>query len=119
MGKLKHLKIISEFSIGAHRLSKTRAEILEDKLGVLLSKYIARGRPELKELPKVAKLFYSFQDFLTYVHGIIFYNHQVFIPLMERGRVWEDIRKSHQGETKCICCATDVVWWPGMTAAIS
>ena len=37
---------------------------------------------------------------------------------MERNRKLEDIHKSHQGETKCIRRATEVVWWPGMTAAI-
>ena len=55
--------------------------------------------------------------FLRPVDGIIFYNHRVFIPLVERNRVLEDIHKSHQGERKCICRATEVVWWTGMTAA--
>ena len=50
--------------------------------------------------------------------GILFYNHRVFIPLVERNRELEDIHESHQEEPKCIRRASEVVWWPGMTAAI-
>ena len=112
------LEILSDLPIATHRLSRIRAAILEDELGLLLSKYITQGWPEFKEIPEVAKSCYSFRDLLTYVDGIIFYNHRVFIPLLERNKVLEDIHKSHQGETKCIRRATEVVWWPGMTAAI-
>ena len=57
----------------------------------------------------MAKLCYSFQDLLTYVDRIIFYNYRVLIPLLKRNRVLEDIR---------IRCAMKVVWRPGVTAAI-
>ena len=110
--------MLSDLPIATDRLSRIKAAILEDELGLLLSKYITQGWLEFKKISKVAKSCYSFRDLLTYVNRIIFYNHGVFIPLLERNKVLEDIHKSHEGETKVFRRATEVVWWTGMTAAI-
>ena len=86
------LEILSDLPIATDRLSRIRAAILEDELRLLLGKYITQGWPKFKEIPEVSKSCYSFRDLLTYVGGIIFYNHRVFISLLERNRVLEDIQ---------------------------
>ena len=59
------LEILSDLSIATDRLSRITAAILEDELGLLLSKYIAQGWAEFKEILKVPKSCYSFRDLLT------------------------------------------------------
>ena len=56
------LEILSDLPIATDRLSRNRAAILEDELGLLLSKSITQGWPEFKEIPEVAKSCYSFRD---------------------------------------------------------
>ena len=112
------LGLVDELPIATNRMNRIKAALLEDELGVLLSKYITQGWPDRKNLPDVVRSCYSFRDFLTLVDGMIMYNDCVFIPVLERKRVLDDIHKSHQGETKCIRRASEVVWWPGMTSDI-
>ena len=54
------LEILSDLPIATDRLSRIKAAILEDELGLLLSKYIEQGWAEFKEIPEVAKSCYSF-----------------------------------------------------------
>ncbi|XP_067950309.1 uncharacterized protein [Watersipora subatra] len=83
-----------------------------------LLKYIAEGWPQYKDVDPTVRSFYTFKDFLSVVQGIVFYNSRVFIPELERQSVLASVHKGHQGETKCIRRAVELVWWPGMTTEI-
>ena len=50
--------------------------------------------------------------------GIIFYHDRIVIPAVERSLVLKDVHNGHQGESKCLRRAREVVWWPGMTNEI-
>jgi len=72
----------------------------------------------MKDVDPSMKQFYTFRDSLTTVQGVVFFENRLYIPKVERDRVLKEIYNGHQGETKCIPRAVDVVWWPGMTADI-
>jgi len=76
------------------------------------------GWPRTKDVDPSVKQFYTFRDSLTTVQGVVFFENRLYIPKVERDRVLKEIHDGHQGETKCIRRAVDVVWWPGMTADI-
>ena len=63
----------------------------------------------------VMKLFYAFRDYITLVAGVVFYMNKVFIPELERRKVLEEIHRGHQGESKCIRRAAEVLWRPSKT----
>ncbi|XP_067931100.1 uncharacterized protein [Watersipora subatra] len=67
------------------------------------------GWPEMKDVPNIAKSCYLFRDYLTYVDGVVWYHSRVFIPLLEKERVLQDIHRGHQRETKCIRRAMEIV----------
>jgi len=74
--------------------------------------------PRTKDVDPSMKQFYKFRDSLTTVQGGVFFENRLYIPKVERDRVLKEIHDGHQGETKSIRRAIDVVWWPSMTANI-
>jgi len=107
--------IIEEISISPKRVSKMRAVMLEESESILLQKYITEGWPQYNQLPIEMKSFFTFKDYLTCIDGLVFYMDRLYVPVMERAKVLEDIHAGHQGEVKCINRAVQVVWWPGLT----
>jgi len=112
------LELISMLPISSHRLDRIKASMLEDEAGMILLKNIEHGWPASKNVEEVVKPFYAFREFLTSVQGIVYYLDRIYIPLMERDKILKDIHRGHQGETKCIRRAGELVWWPGMSSDI-
>ncbi|XP_067950450.1 uncharacterized protein [Watersipora subatra] len=111
-------ELVDSLAISPNRLERIKASLLEDAAGMRLLKYIAEGWPQYKDVDPTVRSFYTFKDFLSVVQGIVFYNSRVFIPELERQSVLASVHKGHQGETKCIRRAVELVWWPGMTTEI-
>ena len=112
------LELMDSLEISSGRLNRIKAAMLEDEIGTLLKQFTIRGWPSSKDVPKEVKSFYTFREYLTCIDGILFYMNRVFIPEMEREKVLREIHEGHQGETKCIRRACEVVWWPGMSRDI-
>jgi hypothetical protein len=112
------LELLDSLPISRRRCERLRAALLEDKEGLVLLDYISHGWPSINGLDPVAGRFYTFRHLLTVVGGLIFFNDRVFVPELERERILEEVHAGHQGETKCIRRASQVVWWPGMTKDI-
>ena len=104
--------------ISKTRLARLQAATLDDSEGAWLLRYMTSAWPVYSKVEPEVQKFYTFKDHMTTVDGLIFYWDRVFIPAGERQRVLEEIHTGHQGETKCIRRATELVWWPGMTVVI-
>ena len=61
------------------------------------------------------KNYLTFNDELTVVQDLFFYNNRIFIPFLERNRVLTEVHARYVGESKCLNRARELVWWPGMT----
>ena len=85
---------------------------------MMLENFTEKGWPSSKEVPDILKPFYSFRDYITCIDGVLFYMDRVFIPELEREKVLREVHEGHQGETKCIRRAAEVIWWPGMSRDI-
>jgi len=110
--------LVESLPVARNRLERIKASILEDETSLLLIKYVSEGWPRSKDVEAIVKPYYTFRDFFTVVDGVLYYNNRIFIPHLERQRVLDDVHAGHQGESKCIRRATEVVWWPGMSSEI-
>jgi hypothetical protein len=111
-------EIAESLPISQRRRDRIKAAILADEESTILLQYIREGWPVYVKVNPMVQKYFTFKDFLTEIDGVIYYWDRVYIPRMERDKVLEDIHKGHQGESKCIRRATELVWWPGMTAEI-
>ena len=111
-------ELVETLAVSTNRLNRIKAAILEDPVGSMLLKYISEGWPSFKKVNSLVKNFYTFKEMLTSVQGVVFYEGRMFVPELERDSVLRSIHSGHQGETKCIRRATELVWWPGMTTRI-
>jgi len=110
--------LVGDLPISSGRLARIKVALFEDEVGVVLLQYITEGWLNIKLVPAAIKPFYTFREFMTQVGGLIYYMDRVFISEPERDPVLKDIHKGHQGETTCISRASEIIWWPGMTAQI-
>ena len=112
------LALVDALPISASRLERFRCSLIAEETGQLLCRYIVEGWPRYKDLPEEVRPYFAEREFLTVIDGIIYFHDRVWVPFLEREHVLKEIHSGHQGETKCIRRATEVVWWPGMTAEI-
>ena len=61
------------------------------------------------------KNYLTFNDELTVVQDLFFYNNRIFIPFLERNRVLTEVHTRYVRESKCLNRARELVWWPVMT----
>ena len=112
------LELVDSLPISAGRLERFKTSLLADDTGRALVHYIEYGWPKFTDLPTHVKPYFSEREFLTVIDGMVYFHHRIWVPCLERDRVLREIHTGHQGESKCIRRATDVVWWPGMTSDI-
>ena len=110
--------IFDSLPLTSRRLAELQEATIADEAGRLLVKYATSRWPDKKSLPEKMQHFVTFKDHFTVVENLVFYDSRIYIPSGERAKVLEKIHSGHLGETKCIARATEVIWWPGMTAEI-
>jgi len=111
-------ELIDAMPVSPTRLRHIQAAMWTEDEGRILLKYLMEGGPRTKDADPSKKQFYTLRDSLTTVQGVVCFENRLYIPKIKRNRVLKETHKGHQGETKCICRAADVIWWPGMTADI-
>ena len=85
-----------------------------DKL-VLLKHTIMTGWPNnIKEIPQVLHLYWTFRKELTIKDGLILKGTRIVIPNTKCEAILKQIHDSHLGLTKCKLCAKQAVYWPGL-----
>ena len=111
-------ELVEALPIAKARLARLQAATLDESDGRLLLQYVTQGWPVYQKVEPSVQKFYTYKDYLTTVQGLIYFNQRVYIPQAERASVLKDIHAGHQGETKCVRRASQIVWWPGMTVDI-
>lgn len=115
---------LEKTSCGNPRISmETYNELREatqaDPMLIQLSNIIVSGWPPKKEdLPDCLQQFWNYRDELTIYNGVIFKTNRAVVPSSLQSKMLQKIHISHFGSDSNIRMAKDVLYWPGMQAAI-
>ncbi len=81
--------------------------------------YILVGWPKYKSsVSDDIKPYFDQRGNLSIIDGIITHGDRMVIPHSMKIEILNRLHESHQGVTKCIQNANEVMWWPGMSTDI-
>ena len=108
------------FAVTRERLADFQQKTKDDAVMQQLKQTIELGWPQRREaVPSEIRVFYSYRDELTVQNEILFRGNRVIVPAVMRPEVLKKIHASHIGIEGCLPRAREILYWPGMTAAIS
>ena len=82
---------------------------------MLLKHTITQGWPSnIKGVPSVIQLYWTFREELTIEYGIILKGTRIVIPAKKWEAVLKLIHEGHLGLNKCKLHAKETVYWPGL-----
>ena len=111
-------EMVRDLPISPSRMRKLKEDLANDMVSCQLISFIQTEWPHYQKCPSFVRNYYTHKDRLTVVDDLLFYDNRLFIPLLERQKVLEEIHRGHLGETKCLNRAREVLWWPGLTKDI-
>ena len=121
-GKLfEQLNVSAPLSAADIRLTSYSGDQLTDYQFQCIAKVMKKGRPrERGKCPKNILEFWNHRDEMSYEDGILFQGQKVVIPIAMRSEMVKIIHdSSHQGCNQASRRARDIMFWPGMTKAIT
>lgn len=108
-----HLTVIRE------RLADFQQKTKVDPILQGLKETIELGWPERREaVPSEIRAFYSYRDELTVQGEILFKENRVIVPAAIRSAILKKIHASHVGIEGSLRPEREILYWPGITAAI-
>ncbi|XP_052746992.1 uncharacterized protein K02A2.6-like [Bicyclus anynana] len=111
--------LIDNVQMSANKLNLVRSETSKDKDLNQLCEYIIKGWPKRKcDISDILKPYWSLQDELIVVDGIIFKNKLILIPCSLRSQMLNIVHDGHLGIDRCKKRAREVLFWPGITKDI-
>ncbi|XP_059061669.1 uncharacterized protein K02A2.6-like [Achroia grisella] len=100
-------------------LNKIKEESIKDVVLNKVSDYYFTGWPSNKrDVTSLIKPFWNVHNEIHVVNSILFKGDRVIIPDSLRNEMLSRIHEGHLGVEKCQRRAREVIWWPGMSAAI-
>ena len=100
-------------------LEEIKAATEADPTLSVLCAFVAHGWPSDKSLvPTALRHYYLLRDELAVYHGVLYKSHKVLIPVKLQSTMLKKLHHGHQGGENMICRAREVMYWPGMQAAI-
>ena len=84
-----------------------------------LCEVVARGWPgDKSHVPTALRHYYPLRDELAVYHGVLYKSHKVVIPLKLQSCMLRKLHQGHQGGESMVRRAREVMYWPGMSAAV-
>ena len=113
--------VLQQVPISDQKFESIRKESLTDYQFQCIAKVMKKGWPrERGKCPKNILEFWNHRDEMSYEDGILFKGQKVVIPTAMRSEMVKIIHdSSHQGCNQASRRARDVMFWPGMTKAIT
>ena len=100
-------------------LEEIKAETEADPTLSVLCMFVAHGWPSDKsQVPTALRHYYTLRDELAVYNGVLYKSHKVLIPVKLQFTMLKKLHHGHQGGESMIHRAREVVYWPGMQAAI-
>lgn len=116
---LEEIDMTQNLAVTKERLVDFQEKTKNDAVLQQLKQTIELGWPESrKAVPSEVRAFYSYRDELTVQDEILFRGDRVIVPAPMRSEMLKKIHASHIGIEGCLRRAREILYWPGMSAAI-
>ena len=116
--ELESLELVSP-EIQPSTLEEIRVATQGDRTLSALCQFVAHGwPPDKSHVPTVLRHYYPCRDELAVYHGVVYKSHKVIIPLQLQSTMVRKLHQGHQGGESMVRRAREVMYWPGMRAAI-
>ena len=100
-------------------LEEIKAATKADSTLSILCDVVANGWPSDKShVPTALRHYYPLRDELAVYNGVLYKSQKVVIPLLLQPSMLRKLHQSHQGGESMVRRAREVMYWPGMQAAI-
>ena len=100
-------------------IEEIKVETKADPTLSILCEFVAHGWPSDKsQVPTAVRHYYPLRDELAVYHGVVYRSHKVIIPRQLQSSVLKKLHQGHQGGESMVRRAREVMYWPGMQAAI-
>ena len=100
-------------------LEQIKAETKADSTPSNPCDVVANGWPSDKShVPTAIRHYYPLRDELAVYHGVLYKSQKVVIPPLLQPSTLRKLHQSHQGGESMVRRAREVMYWPGMKAAI-
>ncbi|KAK2552841.1 Uncharacterized protein P5673_026010 [Acropora cervicornis] len=100
-------------------LEEIKAETEVDPSLSVLCAFVAHGwSSDKSQVPTALRHYYPLRDEPAVYHGVLYKSHKVLIPLQLQSTLLKKLHQGHQGGESMIRRALEVMYWPGMQAAI-
>ena len=111
--------IYEQVPVAKSRLDSIRDQNQVDNELSTVIDYVQHGWPQYyKDVKDCAKPYFSSQDCLSVVNGILMYGMRVVVPSSFRTNILDQIHEGHFGLNKCLDRAKHTVWWPTITSQL-
>ena len=116
--ELENLQLDSS-EMCANTLARIKEETRADPVLSALCEVVARGWPgDKSHVPTALRHYYPLRDELAVYHGVLYKSHKVVIPLKLQSCMLRKLHQGHQGGESMVRRAREVMYWPGMSAAV-
>ena len=113
------LQTIELNSPNMYTLEEIKAETEVDPSLSVLCAFVAHGwSSDKSQVPNALRHYYPLRDEPAVYHGVLYKSHKVLIPLKLQSTLLKKLHQGHQGGESMIRRALEVMYWPGMQAAI-
>lgn len=111
--------ITKTLNVTDKKLIEIKNEIKQDEEMLELIELTKNGWPEKKtDIKEIVKIYFPFNDEISYHDGILFKNQRIIIPKTLRNSILTKLHVSHLGKEKTKNRAREIVYWPGMSRDI-
>ena len=103
-------------------IEELKVEMKADPTLSILCEFVAHGWPsDESQVPTAVHHYYPLCDELAVYHGVVYRSHKVIIPWQlhyVQSSMLKKLHQGYQGGESMVCRAWEVMYWPGMQAAI-
>ena len=100
-------------------LQEIKVETKADSVLSTLCEFVAHGwPPDKSQVPTALRHYYPKRDELAVYHSVLYKSHKVIIPTKLQSTMLKKLHQGHQGGESMVRRAREVMYWPGMQAAI-
>ena len=111
--------ITSNYLISESRMKQFQEKTLNDKTMQVLTRYIKSGWPlNRKHIPKEISPYYTYQEELCMLDGLIMKGNQIVLPQLLRNEMKKLLHNGHLGVVKMKVHARETIFWPGLNRDI-
>jgi len=117
--ELEQIVVVDDLPISDARLNSLRkATACDANLQILMSTVLGEWPSTEDGVPQEIKSYFSCREDITVQNGLLFKGKRIVVPTQLRKEMMEKIHSSHLGIEGCLRRASEVFYWPRMSAEL-